>query len=370
VPDAASQALLELNQQLDRLRFDRLRLANESLTPIEEAIQLWSKFCAADTSGDLKALKRVGEDYLALQPLRVRGALFPGFDGIKAATVCFARALQWGAAADATSRWIEAVPADPRAHRYLVEARLKQSDVAGASAAFENYVKLRPEPDNDWHSTLTLALSLDNKALRENALGLETVASAATWRPLGERLTDWLWPRFESLSPGAKRKWWVALFALASPETADGIGDDRWAQAATNIGAAVEFELKARIFAPFARATRDLSDLDERWTHVMGGRGTLGELITCLCESQDASEEAPKRLARWLARQPKLLNYLRTSRKKLDDLVTLRNRAQHGDASGTPDSIPIGEEDVRRLYKHATALLDAIVVDDDGVARA
>jgi hypothetical protein len=135
---AALEALLEVDQQLDRVR-----LAHGSLTSAEEAMQLWSRFCTAAAARNLTSLKRIGEDYLTLQPFH---PLVPGFNGTNAATVCLAIAQDWRAVEEAASRWIKADPTDPRARRHLVEARLKQFDVAGACAAFEDWER-RSESD-------------------------------------------------------------------------------------------------------------------------------------------------------------------------------------------------------------------------------
>jgi hypothetical protein len=228
----------------------------------------------------------------------------------------------------------------------------------------KDYVRLRPERENDWHSSLTLALSLDHRALREDALGLEMAAMSTPAQPLGEGLAAWMWPRYASLSPGARRKWWPALFALASPDVEAGIGEDRWAWIATALGAAVEQEVKTRIFAPFVESQREqLKSQDTRWQHVLSGGGMLGELIECLLQTRQPQNAAAKRLAEWLgANQKALVGYLKKhSSRDLDDIRKSRGSALHQPQPSVPS-------DVRRLYEQATRLMDAIEVpSSDGL---
>jgi hypothetical protein len=350
--DAAPEALLELDQQLDRLR-----LENGSLTPTEESIHLWSKSCTASADHNLTALKRVGEDYLRLQPFCVRDVPIAGLDGIATATTCFAAALEWQAAADAAARWAEARPDSRDAYRYLTEARFKQGDAASAFAAFEKYVRLSPEPENDWHSSLTIELGLNLDDLRKNNHELKAAALAHPVRSLGESLTEWFWPRFSSLSQGARTNWWLALFDVASPEAATGKGDDRWSQVAAFVGVAVELELKAYIFAPFVASVKgQLAPSDKRWQAVVDGSGMLGELIECLLQSRRPQTDAARRLSEWLtAHQLPLVRYLDDgkSQRDLDSIRKLRASALHKPAPVTPN-------EVRRVYAQATRLIDAI----------
>jgi hypothetical protein len=358
------EALIEID-----ISVTRVLQANAAVAPDERAAQIWSRFCLAGATSDRRSLSRIGEDYLNLPRFCIGDTEVA--DGLEAATVTLAAAGDWPKAATAATAWAERHSGDPRAHWYQAKALYKQDESdPRLRQALENYAHALPERDDEWEATLLWHWGTELERLR--ATEYERVAAEAPERSFGEHLQGWLWPRFDSLSRDAKKRWWTAVHSLASPQNAANIPDMRWKVAAHNFGEAIANELKARIFSPFAATKPSLVDLDDRrlgiWKKVLNGKGTLGQLIGCLRESQTPSGATAKRLNEWLEeRHPRLPNFIRANKQKLQAIADLRGEGAHDSAE--LDERPLDDERLdatalRNFYKYATDLLDRVEANE------
>jgi hypothetical protein len=362
---SAHEALVEIDIWLTRAL-----QASGALTPAERAVQIWSHFCLAVGKADDRGLGRVGEDYLNLPWFCIGDTAVA--DSLEAATVTLAAAGRWSMAATAAAGWAQGHPHDRRAHKYRAKALYKQDESnPQLLEALEDHERALPDSDDEWEVSLLWHWGSELKRLR--ATQYERAADAAPERPFGQCLQTWLWPRFDSLSEDAKERWWTALYVLASPQNAANIPGTLWKVAASNFGEAIANELKIRIFVPFAATKPSLSDLDEKearvWKNVMRGRGTLGQLITCLREPYEArTVEVRERLKKWLDEcHPKLPNYIRTSPRSLSGIADLRIEGAHDTMrveEQPGDGNPLNAADVLALYKLGTALLDKVEANE------
>jgi tetratricopeptide (TPR) repeat protein len=324
--------------------------ATTPLTPLQMAIQCWCEFVQGMVTRDLDKLNVVGQRYQAL-------AVFPGFDGaapsgISAAAVCFASAANWSAAADAATGWTAESPEDALAMRKLAEARYKLNEIPKAIQAFEKYLQLREEGDDDWQASLLLRLGLEAGMQDSLTAKLEAAALSASIRPQAERLIAWSHRWFDSLSPKAKERWWVGVYLLSSPHVAEDIGDARWYKAAAAFGEAVALELKADVFVPFA-ASSQVTQPKGYWKLALECRATLGQMIECLIQSTTPSDSTAKMLGEWLsANRQGLWVKLRTdSAEQLRQVSRLRGDAAH-------DSVT--EYETREVYDLAIEWFEAL----------
>lgn len=85
---------------------------------------------------------------------------------------------------------------------------------------------------------------------KRRAAAIETAALSARFHEHAENMMAWTWHWFPRLTPMARDKWWVGMFALSSPEVAMEIGGARWDEAADHFGEAVAVQLRECLFAP------------------------------------------------------------------------------------------------------------------------
>jgi tetratricopeptide (TPR) repeat protein len=320
------------------------------LTPTQRAVQCWCGFIQAAAVQDLDKLSEAGRSYAALPAFPAVAG--PAPTGTAAAAKCFAVAKNWSAATETAKRWTTEAPKDAQAMRRLAEAHYKQDEIPEALQAYEEYVRLREEGDNDWESSLLLHLGLEVQLHRNSAAALEAAAFSASIRPQAERLISWTHPWFDGLCQKARERWWVGMFVLTSPHVAEEIGAARWDQAADAFGEAVAFELKERVFRPFAESAR-IAPPDEHWKRALTGRGMLGQMIECLLQARQPNHPTAKQLSEWLAMNlPRLREHIRkTPPASLLKFARLRGQAQHES---------VDETDTRQVFHEAEDLLNAM----------
>ena len=166
-----------------------------------------------------------------------------------------------------------------------------------AISVYEDYVRCRREGENDWEASFLLRVGLEYGSQQQRRAAIELAAFSARFREPAEALLSWFSDWFSRLTPNAKDRWWVGMFALSSPNISEELGDARWNEVGSSFGEAVTLELKARVFEPFARTYSGTSD--EHWKRVLNGRGTLGDLLRCLLQTQDCNSDPAKALAFW-----------------------------------------------------------------------
>src|SRR5262249_44450748 len=117
-------------------------------------------------------------------------------------------------------------------------------------------------------------------------------------------------------------------------------------------GEAVAFELKERVFRPFA-GSAPLAPPDDHWKRALSGRGMLGQMIECLLQARQPNHATAKQLAGWLATNlPRLRDHIRKSSPvNLLKLARLRGQAQHES---------IDETETRWVFHEAEGLLKAL----------
>lgn len=108
------------------------------------------------------------------------------------------------------------------------------------------------------------------------------------------------------------------------------------------------FELKASIFVPFSQ-TLDGQQADDSWRRVLRGKGTLGESLHCLLQSNLGNHRPAKLLASWLrTNTPKFAGFVARMRyQAVEPLWRLRGEAQHGS---------VDETEARRVYELASKI--------------
>lgn len=344
LPTSTLDAVVDIEYLLKRVQ------STTPLTPTQRAVQCWCGFAQAAAVQDVDKLNEAGRSYAALPAFPAAG---PAPTGTAAAAKCFAVAQNWSAATETTKRWTIEAPTDAQAMRRLAEAHYKQNEIPEALRAYEEYVRLREdEGDNDWESSLLLHLGLEVQSRRDSAAALEAAAFSASIRPQAERLISWSHPWFDRLCPKAKERWWIGMFVLTSPHVADEIGAARWDQAADAFGEAVAFELKERVFRPFAESAR-IAPPDEHWKRALTGRGMLGQMIECLLQARQPNHPVARQLSEWLATNlPRLREHIRKTRPaSLLKLAKLRGQAQHES---------VDETDTRQVFHEAEDLLNAM----------
>lgn len=344
-PTSTLDAVVDIDYLLKRVQ------STSPLTPTQRAVQCWCAFVQAAAVQDLEKVSEAGRSYAVLPAFSEAG---PAPTGTAAAARCFAIAKNWSAATETTRRWTSEAPKDAQAMRRLAEAHYKQNAIPEALQAYEEYVRLREEEgDNDWESSLLLHLGLEVQSHRNSAAALEAAAFSASIRPQAERLISWSYPWFDRLCAKARERWWVGMFVLTSPHVADEIGAARWDQAADAFGEAVAFELKERVFRPFAESSAIIPP-NEHWNRALTGRGMLGQMIECLLQARQPNHSTAKQLSEWLAvNLPGLRDHIRTTPPaRLLKLAKLRGQAQHESVS---------ETDTRQVFHEAEDLLNAMV---------
>lgn len=337
-------AIIEIDYLLKRLQ------PTTRLTPTQRAVQCWCGFAEAAAVQDLSKLSEAGRSYADLPPFPLD--VGPSLNGTAAAATCFALATDWSAASEAAKRWTAEAPKDAQAMRRLAEAHYKQNEISDAVQAYEAYVGLREGGDDDWESSLLLQLGLEVLVRRNSGAALEAAAFSASVRPQAERLISWTYPWFDALSQRAREQWWVGMFVLTSPHVADEIGEARWNQAADAFGEAVAFELKARVFGPFA-ASAQITAPNEYWKRALSGQATLGQMIECLLQTREPTHSTAKQLSAWLITEvPRLREQIRkVPPKRLLEFARLRGQAQHASVT---------DSEAREVFLVAVQLLEAI----------
>ena len=162
------------------------------------------------------------------------------------------------------------------------------------------------------------------------------------------------------------------MVPVAAAGRREHIGESVWSQAAANFGKTVEFELKAKIFGPFASTHNPHLPTDAEgrvrrqyfgWRRSLDGHGMLGDMIECLSQASIPNHEAARMLKEWLSeKHPGLLSHLKESRQ-MKELVDLRNRAQHESRES------VGEFEVRQMYKVASDFLKVLVLRKNSIQR-
>ena len=331
----------------------RLKSGTGELTPTQQAIKAWFTFALGAATRDRGRLAVAGDAFLSVARHPLETDAFSDRPMLcRAAATCYARALKWPDAIVAAQEWCAGAPNDAEAHRRLAESLYKDERIPEAITAYEDYVGLRKEGANDWEPNLLLRLGMDFLTQRKLAAALEAAAFSTVFRPQGETLLTWFSEWFPKLSNKARERWWVGMFTISSPHVAAGIGTALWDQAADCFGEAVAFELKERVFRPFAASQPTLKAQDEYWRRVLAGKGTLGEMIECLLQARVPLHPVAKELRKWLdAHQPALQKHLsKIQPHQLIALTKLRGQAQHGEASLT-------ETETRAVFAEAGELL-------------
>lgn len=337
-------AVVDIEYMLKRVQ------STTPLTPTQRAVQCWCAFAQAAAVGDLHKMSDAGRSYAVLPPFPADAG--PAPSGTSAAATCFALAANWSAATEAAKRWTAEAPKDAQAMRRLAEAHYKQNEISEAVHAYEEYVQLREGGDDDWESSLLLHLGLEVLVRQNSVTALEAAAFSASIRQQGERLISWFHGWFDALSPKARERWWVGMFVLTSPHVASEIGEARWNQAADAFGEAVAFELKERVFGPFA-ASAQVTAPNDYWKRALSRQATLGQMIECLLQTREPAHSTAKQLSGWLTTElPRLRDQIRKiPQQRLLGFARLRGQAQH-------DSVT--ESETREVFFVAVQLLDAI----------
>ena len=342
---------------------DKAELTAGKLHPTPAAIRCWCRFAVASARQDRNELLQTAKAYAALEahPAGVSSEYWEPRRLIWSASArCFRQAGDYAHAYEAAMKWVEFAPSDSQARLLVSEALYKQGRIPEAVAAYEEWVRSRQEEEGDWQASLLLQLGLEVQDRRRLATALETAALTAPLRPHGESLVEWFIPWFTKLSPKARERWWTGLYTISSPHIASDIGDARWDQAADCFGEAVAFELKARVFRPFASERSVASGIDDHWRRVLAGRGTLGEMVQCLAQTKTPLHSLAKALAEWLGRVPTLRSFVqRRSLAQLMAVARLRGQAQH-------DSVT--EAETRTAYAEAAEWMRALT--SDALARS
>jgi hypothetical protein len=349
-PALALDALIEIDAMLQRVEN-----VTKSLTPTQRAIQCWVWFAAGAAAHDVAKLNEAGRTYEVLASYPAPEEIAErGFNGVPSAARCFARAGNWASAKEAARRWVAQEPQNPYAHRQLAEAHYKLSEIPEALRAFEDYVRHRTHPDEegDWQASLLLQLGFEVHHHKATRSAIEMAAFSARIRPQGETLIAWFLPWFDHLCRKAKERWWVGMFQLSSPHVAAEMETERWDIAADSFGEAVSFELKARVFGPFADFT-SLEPPDDYWKRALVGRATLGEMVGCLLQVRMKSHPMAQQLASWLrTNNAGLFAYLHTPYSyRLSVMAATRGEAQHGS---------VNESQTREVFTEAAAVLKAM----------
>ena len=342
------EALIDIDATLRRIKMEV-----KTLTVTQRAIQTWCGFATAAATGDLERLNEAGKIYAALPPYE--GATFSLPVPWESATKCFARAANWPEAIDAAKKWILDCPEDSEGHRRLAEFLFKEQRVPESLQAYEAYLRHREEGANDWEHSFLLQLGLQFTNQHQKALALEAAAFSTAFRPQGEAMVAWFSGWFPKLCAKARERWWVGMFTLSSPVVETEIGEARWDQVADCFGEAVAFELKERVFGPFAAAYPNLPRPDDHWKRVLAAKGTLGEMIQCMLQTRQVQSSAAKHLGEWMSvNHPRLREQvLTTPQNRLFSVTSLRAQAQHGTVSVT-------EAETKELFLVASNLLQAM----------
>ena len=253
-------------------------------------------------------------------------------------------------------KWIAICPDSPEPFKRLAKLLYKQEHIPEAVTAFETYVRLKGDEQNDeWLHSLTLRLGLESQQKRH--VVLEAAAERAAWASKGHLLAAWVHPWFNRLSPEATRKWWTGLWMVSLPEAwADLDARSIWEEAAAAFGEAVAMELRHSVFRLFLGdhpSAPDVTPRPSEWIKVHQDRATLGQMLVCLRQAKDRSP-AGRALAEWLRQhKPKLLNYLGLqTNDELTRFNQLRGDAQHG---------TVTQAEARQVFEDAVGLLQHIV---------
>ena len=361
LPAATADAL-----HIARALIERAEQETGVLVPADQAIRAWCDFTLGRVNSDVKRLTQAAAAYAAApaEPLLANTAgTKPETVTLNAAGLCYLLADKPELAEPLFRKCIAAAPEAPRFRMRFTECLIRQGRKSEALEAFAEYDRVQPDTsDSRWLSPLLLEIGVDWVSQLGLTNAMEAAAFTAPGRPVGEGVVRWLVPWFDKMSQGGRQKWWVGLYTLASPENAKYIGESIWSQAADSFGEAVAFELKAKIFRPFASTynPRPLTDANKRvnqqqvgWQRSLEGRGMLGQMIECLLQSRYPTHEAARMLNNWLSeKHPRFLNHLRPQAMQLAEL---RAKAQHESHE------TVGELEVRQLYKDASAFLEALL---------
>ena len=143
------------------------------------------------------------------------------------------------------------------------------------------------------------------------------------------------------------------MYLLTSP-LAEEICDTRWGKAAAAFGEAVAFELKERVFGPFAQSVRSVPP-DDYWKRALARRAALGEMSNCLRQTRYPQNTIAKELDGWLqANQPRLREKIQKDQsQRLQRLGSLRGQ-------GTHDHVSVTESDTREVWRLAMEWFEAM----------
>ncbi len=212
------------------------------------------------------------------------------------------------------------------------------------------------EPREEWIENLVLAVGARPAEQTDFGRLIPRVLRRSKSRPTVEALLNWLEPPF---AEGAKTDWVAGLLMISDPAFVEVFGRRHaYRHAIPRLAEAVKHELLARVFRPFSDNSpgpnQHTTDPEER--RLLGGQATLGQYVKLL--QSDGASPIHQRFGQWLPqRRPKLCNELKknpqTARKRLADLLDLRNRAEHEVAE-------MSEDDVKKVLEIARWLLSSI----------
>lgn len=325
-------------------------------SPKEEtaAIEAWTVYCLGLADGRSGEMERAGilfenapkfdwpDTDLEEKPFRWQAAAIAYQDGgaSQKALAC-------------VERWATVAPNDMLAQRKLAELNWRGGRLEEALKAFERATASEEPSDRTWEHTTILQLGLEKLAAETNVNAIERAAERTPLKVQGQRLAAWTLPWFDQLSDKARERFWFGLYAVSSPELLETTGQATWDNAGDNFGEALAFELKCRVFEPFAAESRSKIDSrDEIWIKVIRGYGTLGQLIECLLASL-RPDSPPKHLlrARLYKHHKPLVAELTRSETDLRELHRLRGAAQHD---------TLAEAGVRQLFALVCRIFAAI----------
>jgi tetratricopeptide (TPR) repeat protein len=334
---------------------DRVAISARGLDATEHAIRTWINFATGAAVGDLAKLEAAGDAYTSLPPHPIADRDKTCRLAMRAAVECFSRARKWRKAAEAARNWVKVDESNAEAFRQLAEALYRDQRIPESIEAFEQYVRHRNDDDDDWEASLLLKLGLESATADKIAGALQSAAMATPFRQHGEALTLWHSGWFGALSPKARERWWTGLYAVSSPHLASDWGHARWDHAADSFGEAVAFELRERVFKPFALVA-PLPGGDEYWRKVLTGRGTLGDMLNCLLVTQRGTHPLAVSLREWLFEHlPAFWRFVKDAHvQQFQPLWALRAKAQH-------DSVT--ETEARRVYELASQFLRVLSCD-------
>jgi hypothetical protein len=225
---------------------------------------------------------------------------------------------------------------------------------------------MNPAHDHDWKATLLVELGTRaDSAGRMAEIVRKGVEKRPELRSFAEGLVGEYWPAFRALVPEARDSFAQATLLLFDSS----FGEGAWILAGMAAGRAVEVELRASVFEPFASAARrtrplprsaaaggpaePLVDFIERGAR---SRFTMAAMVNCLVDIGGAKQGVQRSLHDWLKTHKRgLLSALELQRLNTGvDIGTIRNRATHAS---------ITKDEAAGLYKACRKWLDELTRD-------